>query len=204
MKMAPGNRQVVGLAGETASDVQARQHLGQLAEDIEVCQGRLPPHAVEVPHMRGALHGCEHRMRPTDRDAAIGVAGGHIECRRRLAHQLHDHVPIEEDLVILDLSAETAPVGQRRCIAKGNADLLENPHGSVVNALEFLWGEHLEGLESPPQRWKSTLRAFVLACLDTLFPTASASARRFRHSPSPICQRHRGIATPPGGLSLGR
>ena len=115
----------------------------ELVKGVQVVEGAVAAPVVEVEHERRAVGRHERHRAPANRDAAFGIAGREGERLGRLRHQVHQQRPIDAHAVPLDVGTRILPVPDRLVVPKVDADLLENPHRGVVDALETFFVEHL-------------------------------------------------------------
>jgi hypothetical protein len=85
----------------------------------------------------------EEQVPPAHGDRAVGVARGQGEPRGRARQHLGHEIAAHEDHVPLDPAARAGQDRQRLVIEEGNANLLENAHGALVDRLHAVCVQRL-------------------------------------------------------------
>ena len=143
VQVAFRHRDVHRLADDAAGEVHGRRQVRKLVERVQVVERAVAAAVVEVEHERRAVGRHEHHATPAHGDAALGVAGGEGERLRRLRDQLHEQRPVDAHPVTVDVGPRLLPVRDRLVVAEVDADLLQDPHRGVVDALDALLVQHL-------------------------------------------------------------
>ena len=132
--MAIADPNIVGHHQLIAAKVHQRINLRQFQKVVIIFQcARSAP----VIHILGKNHAAVGNKVDvvTANDAIfVSVARPPAKARRRLGHQFHDHAPVKPDMLpaMIHPSPRFFPEIQHLGIHKGDADFLQNVHGSFV------------------------------------------------------------------------
>jgi hypothetical protein len=140
VKMANGRVDIDGFHGIAAVHVDAIETLGELQQVLKVLPVAAAPAVVQVRNIGRAGNLTERRMTVSDDNPAFRIARRDAECRRRPGHLLHDERPVHPHIgrAGRHLAAGILENLPGFVVQKFDADLLQNPHGGIVHALDTL------------------------------------------------------------------
>jgi hypothetical protein len=182
LEVALVHRQVDRLTDGPARVVKERRRERELHEVPEVLDGAVPPAAVEVPHERRPVRGCEHGVHAADLDGVGGVASVLGERRGgRRPDELPAHARREPNPLAVDVGAPLAQGGQGLGVAELDADLLQDAVGVALDELDALVGQDLERGQRPGDERHLLGDGVQAGGLPRRAPAAPAAPRFRRH-----------------------
>ena len=119
--------------------------LGEPQQVGEIGEVARAPAAIEIGAVGSAGDDAEVHMRRTDGESPLGIAGMEGEPLGRQGHMLQHQVAVEAHATALpvDAGAGCGEAGERLLAQNLQAQLLEDLHGGVVDALQRLFVQDL-------------------------------------------------------------
>ena len=171
--------------------VNRRQHLAELVEGRQVLQRRIAPHVLQVAQVGRSGHWHEDRVRPAKLDGLFGIAGVERDVGGNAGNQLPDVPSIKVHALAIHSRSCLLPVLQRNRVAEDHADLFEDAHGFVVNALDLLRIQRFDNRQVAGEGSQHGITALGSETAAGL--AASAFARTGCAHDSPVVERMNGI-----------
>jgi hypothetical protein len=146
VEVALVDRQVHGLADRAAGMVQARAHIRELYEIVEILEFRVAPAVVQIAHEWRAVGRNQHRAIAANSDTARGVTCMLYEFLRcRCLDDGTAEAARKTHALAIDIGAGVAPQVQcARELAELDADLFEHRIRVVLDQLQCFLIDYLE------------------------------------------------------------